>query len=273
MDAQNEVLGRRASDQGMAGLPSTRFESVFLELAGDFLSPTGKTEVLVCGMAGAAEGWAEAGYLTVPSPPSAQKPAVIPTKDNRLSVRILPGLKQISPADVMRGEETQIAGIMAGAPDFDGVICMPGTHTKWVQVKSGVVEGFKTFMTGELFALLATSSVLRHVIAKSGWDELGFIAGLKTSHLPTSALFSLRADGLIGDMTPEFARAKLSGHLIGAEIDAAKAFWQDQKLIIVGKNDMARAYAKALKLNNAEAELIDGEALVITGLAHARKWS
>lgn len=271
MDAQDNVLARRTSDQGMARLQPAEFEAVFLDLAGDLLNQTGKTEVMVCGMAGAAEGWAKAGYLTVPSAPLAQKPAAITTHNNRLAVHILPGIKQTLPADVMRGEETQIAGVIAGSPDFEGVICMPGTHTKWVQVANGIVNGFKTFMTGEMFDLLAKRSVLRQVIANSGWDEHGFAAGLETADLPTSALFSLRADGLIGDASPEFARAKLSGHLIGAEIHAAKPFWQGQKLVIVGQGGMAKAYAAALKHNGVLAELLDSEALVIMGLAQSRK--
>jgi 2-dehydro-3-deoxygalactonokinase len=90
------------------------------------------------------------------------------TKDPRLRVSILPGLKQAVPPDVMRGEETQIAGFLAAAPGFDGVLCLPGTHAKWVQISAEEVVSFRTFMTGELFDLLSTQSVLRHSIAGEG---------------------------------------------------------------------------------------------------------
>ena len=68
---------------------------------------------------------------------------------------------QTSPPDVMRGEETQIAGYLSKNPDFDGIICLPGTHTKWVHISANEIVSFKTFMTGEIFLSLSERSILK----------------------------------------------------------------------------------------------------------------
>jgi len=82
-------------------------------------------------------------------------------------MHILPGLKQDKNPDVMRGEETQIAGFLAGNPDFDGVLCLPGTHTKWVHISAKEIVSFQTVMTGELFALLSQNSVAHRTSMRS----------------------------------------------------------------------------------------------------------
>ena len=112
-------------------------------------------------MVGARQGWIEAPYASVPCTPATQ--TIAPEcRDPRLEMHILAGIRQLHPPDVMRGEETQIAGVLLREPGFEGVICLPGTHTKWAEVAGGIITSFQTFMTGELFGLLSTQSVLRH---------------------------------------------------------------------------------------------------------------
>lgn len=94
--------------------------------------------------------------MTVPcAPPSIRNATGVDAADPRLDVLILPGIKQLTPPDVMRGEETQIAGFLADNQNYTGTLCLPGTHTKWVALKDGRIERFRTFMTGETFALLS----------------------------------------------------------------------------------------------------------------------
>ena len=147
-----------ASDKGMGVLDRTGFEAALRELIEPWLG-SDVMMVVACGMVGSRQGWAEAAYAAVPCAPSSGRATRANTRDPRLSVHILPGLKQNDPADVMRGEETQIAGHLARAPGFDGVICLPGTHTKWAQISAGEVVSFRTFMTGEMFALLSLSLI------------------------------------------------------------------------------------------------------------------
>ena len=174
MDEGGRPLAEAASPAGMSGLAKDGFEPALLALVEPWLAPGRRTDVVACGMVGARQGWIEAPYAAVPCPPPRAfvRP---PVTDARLAVHVLPGLRQDRQWDVMRGEETQIAGLIAREPAFDGVVCLPGTHTKWAHVSAGEVVSFASFMTGEIFGLLATQSVLRHSLGSGhGWSDAEF---------------------------------------------------------------------------------------------------
>ena len=185
---------------------------------------------------------------------------------------ILPGLSQGSPADVMRGEETQIAGYLAKTPGFDGILCLPGTHTKWVQISAGEVVSFRTYMTGEMFALLSTQSVLRHSM-DDAFDPDAFKAAVRDGMSDPQALagrfFSLRADGLLNAPMPGAAKARLSGLLIGAELAAAKPYWLGQRVAVLGAGKLAALYADALTAEGAPPETADVTEATLAGLTAA----
>jgi len=272
------ILAQRNSNEGMSRLSSDEYEPALLELISDFLPKDSSTNIPltigICGMAGAREGWIDAGYLSTPCPPPRARDAVmVPTDDPRISVKILPGVKQTSPPDVMRGEETQIAGILAAMPAGNGTICLPGTHTKWVKIDDGKIINFQTFMTGEIFSLLSKSSVLRHVVSPSGWDDTAFANAITQSvehpNMPTAQLFSLRADALLNQRSEDEARAKLSGHLIGVELQATRTLWQGQKVMVCGDKTVAQAYRNALQILGAEVEALDAATLTLAGLKTA----
>lgn len=275
LDASGTVLAEASSDRGMGKLTPPEYEPALLALIAGWLDPGRVTPVLVCGMAGARQGWIEAAYRAVPCKPVGGPFAKPKVASPLIDVFIVPGLSQAEPADVMRGEETQIAGVLAGRPDFEGVICLPGTHSKWAVVHGGRVERFLTLMTGELFALLSTQSVLRHGMSGEGTDDEAFAAAVrKTVAAPTefaASLFRLRAEGLLANLSPAAARSRLSGLLIGLEMAAARALWQDEKTLVVGTGALATLYGRALTLLGADAELVSGEAMALAGLAEAFK--
>jgi 2-dehydro-3-deoxygalactonokinase len=174
----------------------------------------------------------------------------------------------------MRGEETQIAGVLLREPGFEGVICLPGTHTKWVEVAGGIITRFQTFMTGELFELLSTQSVLRHSMpAGTAWDDEAFVAAVVESAMDTHALaarlFSVRAATLVADLMPAAAKARLSGLLIGAELAATRAMWSRQRVLIAGNGRQANLYSEALTRLGAASSLIDASELTLAGLIAA----
>ena len=224
-------------------------------------------------MAGARGAWAEAPYATVPRPPTPASFARPETRDPRLAVRILPGLRQDAPADVMRGEETQIAGLLAAEPGFEGVACLPGTHTKWTHVSAGEVVSFASYMTGEVFALLAGSSVLRKTLSPEGWSEPDFLEavddGLTRPDRVPARLFGLRAEALLHGLAPERGRSRLSGLLIGAELAAARAYWLGRDVVLIGAQALAGPYARALALAGLDARLADAAEMTRAGLAAA----
>jgi 2-dehydro-3-deoxygalactonokinase len=260
------VLGAVSSDRGMGKLSREEFEPALLALISDWLP----APVIACGMVGSRQGWVEARYRAVPcTPVDAGALVRVPVGDARLDVRIAPGLSQDRPADVMRGEETQIAG--AGV---EGVICLPGTHSKWVEVSAGEVVSFQTFMTGEMFALLSTQSVLRHGVG-DGWDDVAFdqaiSEALSRPEKIYARLFGLRADGLLHSLDPATARARLSGLLIGAELAGSKAYWLGQPVAIIGASTLARAYQRALAAQGVTARMLDATECTLRGLASLRQ--
>jgi 2-dehydro-3-deoxygalactonokinase len=271
MADDGSVLAEASSDQGMSKLTRDGFEAAFLDLAGEWID--GPTNVIACGMVGARQGWAEAKYARVPCPATSEDFAPAPTTHPDLSVYIIPGVCQDSPADVMRGEETQIAGFLARNPNWDGVICLPGTHTKWVHISANEIVSFQTFMTGEMFAALSQNTVLRHSIAKDGWDDDAFETAVsdtlsRPERLATN-LFSLRAEGLLHDMPATTARARLSGLLIGAELAGARPYWLGQQIAVIGAGKIAGLYIRALGLQGAPATQVQGDSVTLAGLTAA----
>lgn len=256
---------------GMGTLSPNDFEPALLDMLGDWDLPLATT-VIACGMVGAKQGWAEAAYRSVPATPLSGLATIADTHDERLDVRILPGLSQSTPPDVMRGEETQIAGFLALNPDFDGVICLPGSHSKWVQISAGEVVSFRTMMTGELFACLSNHSVLRHS-AGDGWNDEAFASAVSStlSRPETLAanLFAIRAFDLVHGSDPARATACLSGVLIGAELAAAKPYWLGMPVAVIGEGNLADHYGKALGLQGTPVIRTRAKELTLRGLAAA----
>ncbi len=271
MTAAGTVLAEAASDDGMGTLQPDRFEPALLALIAPWLHRP--TEVIACGMVGSRQGWAEAPYRGVPCAQLAGPLARARSTDPRLRVLIAPGLKQIRPADVMRGEETQIAGYLALNPGYDGVLCLPGTHSKWVHISAGEVVSFASFMTGELFALLSKASVLRHALG-DGWDDTAFATAIADtlSHPERLAgqLFGLRAGGLLDQLDASAATARLSGLLIGAELAAARPYWLGQEIAIIAAARLGNLYATALGHQGAVPSRADATDMTLAGLIAAR---
>lgn len=267
------IRAEAMSEDGMGRLTPSDFEPALIQLIEPWLGP-GVTPVLACGMVGSRQGWFEAPYRATPCTPMDVGQMVrVPVRDPRITVQIVPGLKQMKPADVMRGEETQIAGALALDPAFDGAMCPPGTHSKWVQISAGEVVSFQTYLTGEMFALLSAQSVLRHGMAATGWDEdafdLGVANGMARPERLAAHLFRLRAEGLIADLGPDAARAQLSGLLIGAELAAARPYWLGARVVLVGSPELTALYARALAAMGAPSQTLAAKDCTIAGLARA----
>ena len=276
MDANDRPLAETSSHAGMSSLARDEFEPALLDLIVGWLDVTRVTDIVACGMVGARQGWAEADYATVPGPPRGPQAFTRPrVRDGGIAVHILPGMRQNKPPDVMRGEETQIAGLLAREPGFEGVICLPGTHTKWVHVSGGEVVSFVTFMTGELFALLSTASVLRHSVGATGWSDEDFAAAVEEAmtrpERAAARLFGLRAEALLADLSPERSRARLSGYLIGMELAAARVYWLGRDLVMIGSHGIAEAYLTALRLGGLNPRALDATEMTLAGLSAAHR--
>ncbi|BCH63965.1 2-dehydro-3-deoxygalactonokinase [Agrobacterium vitis] len=278
VDGAGNVLGERQSADGMSACAADNRFAAVLEEHLEALSAPLDLPVVIAGMAGARAGWLEAPYVETPASLSGLHHHSVSPKASR-PVYILPGLCQINtgPFDVMRGEETQLAGVVAGGM-ASGVICMPGTHCKWVDLENGVVQRFRTVMTGELFDLIAKQSILRLSIqqAPAETDQTVFAdavsEALGENFTLTTSLFSIRAAGLLSSPGANEAASRLSGLLIGAEIAGMREWIGSGKTVhIVGSKALSALYAKAITLADGKASILDGSALVRDGLFASAK--
>lgn len=274
MRRDGSVLAEAASDRGMGRLRPGEFEPALRALIAPWTGPHGPARVVACGMVGARQGWVEAPYGPVPGPPLGAGLTRAPSGPG-LEVGIVPGLAQADPPDVMRGEETKVAGFLALRPGWDGVLLLPGTHPKWILLGAGEVLAFRTSLTGELFAALCEHTVLRHSVATGGWDDDAFAAGVAEGMARPEALlgrlFSIRAESLLRGLRPEAARARLSGLLIGADLAGARGWWLGQRVCVLGAGSLARTYGAALAQQGVAAETADAEAATLAGLVEARR--
>lgn len=281
--ADGEVVFSRASDQGMGKLTPDAYPAVITSLLDGAFAPSGsRIDVLICGMAGARQGWMEAPYLDTPAELGglafgAVSPAV---PGSRLAAKILPGVCQkLSGAeDVMRGEETQLLGLSAMSPGFSGLVVMPGTHSKWVALAGRRIERFSTSMTGELFEILRTHSVLRHSVSgeaeaadrDAGFDA-GLASGLEAPQRLTANLFKIRAGSLLSGRTPGWCAGFLSGILIGAEIGGQSDWIGSNEIPLVGGTALSALYARGFAMIGVKTRIVDATDATLAGLRAARQ--
>ncbi len=196
-------------------------------------------------------------------------------------MRILPGLAQrlADAPDVMRGEETQLLGALDGQASGEQVVCMPGTHSKWVHVADGVVTGFSTFMTGELFDVITKHSILAHAVAGAAdmpADDNAFAAAIQAAYrqpaLATNLIFGARAGQLLHGLTAAGAQARISGTLIGAEIAGGlAAAGSGATITLVASGRLRALYERAFDRLALTYRTIDADAAVRRGLSAAAK--
>ncbi len=274
MNTAHVVIAEAQSADGMGTLQADGFESALLALIEDWLPASGKIPVIACGMVGARQGWVEAAYRVVPCGLNADFELTrVATQDERLDMRILTGLCQHDPADVMRGEETQITGLLAEQGERITTVCLPGTHSKWVALDKGHVQSFSTFMTGELFALLSSQSILRHSVNTDQWDNRAFLAavreGVEQPQMLLSDSFRIRAQSLLSETTAAMARARLSGLLIGNELAGAKNYWAQGNVALIGDSMLTALYETALKDLAVKARVYNPKDMTCLGLRQA----
>jgi 2-dehydro-3-deoxygalactonokinase len=239
------LLESRAAPRGILTVPAGGFPAVLQETVGDWIA-AGEMRILICGMAGSRQGWAEAPYLPLPADPSDLARALLPLSFEGAEVLLVPGLSGRDAdgiPDVIRGEETQIAGLGLR----DATICLPGSHSKWVTLREGRVTAFATHMTGEVFAALTGHTILaRTTDTTAPPDWAAFDAGAARVAAPGGLLhhlFGARALHLVDGMTSAASASWLSGLLIGHEIAAAAP---QGTVHVVGSGPLVERYARLL---------------------------
>ena len=254
---------RRDSSEGITKVQGRDCEAVFDKLTGAWFKEHGPLPVTLAGMVGSVNGWVDAPYLDCPADLSALASRLCPvTHSKGYDIRVIPGIcvRDSANYNVMRGEETQLAGSLRLAPA--DIYVMPGTHCKWVYMDGSRVQTFRTAMTGELHATLLKNTLVGFGLPeqkKSAPETFkrGLQEGRDRALLPL--LFEIRAARILGGVDPAEVSEYLSGVLIGNEIASLGSVAQGQKIGIVANNALAHRYAEAFKEVGIEVSLIDGE--------------
>ncbi len=251
------VSDKIETSDGMKFIQQNDFEKKFISLIEKWLIKGQVVEVLASGMLGARQGWMEAPYEKTPCNLNNINYVSPLVNDDRFSLKIFSGVSQINPPDVMRGEETQVAGFFNQNLNFNGSVCLPGTHSKWIKVKNGLIEHFKTYMSGELFEVIKNNTVLTHSLMSEKIDKKEFLNSankiFQNPEYLTSALFQIRADDLINSRGPEIYNSRLSGYLLGIELLGAKEHWEKRDIALTIKKfsaeDMVLEGLKSFRKN------------------------
>lgn len=276
LNAAGKIRDSVASDRGILTVADGDFEGAFESQVGGWLAEDSDAMVVACGMLGSRQGWYEVPYLSCPAGPGDLAAGLWPLRLRRgRTLWLVPGLTCRDEAgipDVMRGEETQIAGCLEAHANGRTIFVLPGTHSKWAVVDDGRVIRFATFMTGEMFSVLCRHSILGRLMANGPDDAQAFGRGLEQSRAREGALlanlFSVRTLGLFGDMAPDELRPYLSGLLIGAEVGAAlRTIGVDHGIVIVGEAELALRYETALKFFGADPHVERADHMLSRGLA------
>jgi 2-dehydro-3-deoxygalactonokinase len=277
-DAGGHVLARGQGEGASAPDCAARFAAA--------VTPWDKAHgilpAVLCGMVGSTIGWREVPYLKCPAKPAAIADAALRFEADGRAIAILPGLScrgKTGAPDVMRGEETQILGVLrlhSQLAKGRHVFCLPGTHTKWVAVTDGAVTQFQTALSGELFELLRRHSVLARDSSDVDAQSPAFALGLEFARQKADLLhllFSARSRVVTGEMAKGDAASYLSGLILGKDIATTTALFDialtDSPVQIICTPELAALYGKALGAYDVKSVAIDGDRAALAGLVHA----
>jgi len=228
----------------------------------------GDLPVLMAGMVGSTIGWREAAYIAAPA-------GIEDLGANLLRIdartAIVPGVSFVDGkrGDVMRGEEVQLLGAVAGglAP-ADAMLVQPGTHCKWVEMASGRIVRFTTAMTGELFGLVRSHGILAAQLGAEVVLGDAFLEGAREGAKRdlTASLFGIRAAKLLGLRDDADAASFASGLIIGADVAARVAEHSFDTAYIIADPMLGGLYAAAVEANGRAAMIVDSHAAFVAGI-------
>ncbi len=274
LGADGAVLERREAARGILQVEAGRFSDVLRDAAGDWIA-AGNRRVLLSGMVGSRQGWVEAPYVPCPAGLAELAAGLASVPFGDAEVLLVPGLSAADPhgvPEVMRGEETQVLGASTQA----GLVCLPGSHSKWARVSGGRIEGFTTHLTGETFAALRGHTILGRMMRDGDGSPVAFDRGVVRAGEADGLLhhlFGVRALGLFGRLADANAADYLSGLLIGHEVRSAMPVGAAVHLI--GAAALCARYARAIEICGGRASLDEGEAAArgLAAIGEHASWS
>lgn len=266
VDEAGKVSGRYESENGVKAMAGS--DGAFRIELGAVISRFGvghEIPVRISGMAGAKGGWVGTEYVSTPVGSDGFSGNHMPVPGFP-DVKVYGGLmhtREDGSVDVMRGEEIQVFGLLAQHPEAS-LICLPGTHSKWVRVEGGKITGFKTYMTGDLFHSLCENSIFRSQIHGTEFHREGFLHGCRLAAEGSGLddLFRLRTEYVFSKVPAEGFHSCLSGFLIANEIRAEAVSGTP---FLCGSGALAGNYGLALGQVGIKSVTTDSEAASIRG--------
>jgi 2-dehydro-3-deoxygalactonokinase len=241
-------------------------EQLLLMVGKNTASPDG-TSVMISGMASSSVGWRELPYARVPfnldGSGIVQDSFVLSVQDSKpMHIHLISGVR--AEADMMRGEETEILGIFSddryARIAEDGIVVLPGTHSKHGRLQHRQLTGFRTYMTGELFDVLSAHSLLRASVqlaegaSSSPLSEPAsrdaFAAGVRKASVSGLAggLFQTRVRTVLQSVPPSVNRWFLSGLLVGSEVADLAAREPAAPILLAAGEPLNSAYCLAFEV-------------------------
>ncbi|MFT5173386.1 MAG: 2-dehydro-3-deoxygalactonokinase [Gammaproteobacteria bacterium] len=274
IDANGAIIDSRHSAHGILNVPDNGFAQVLEDQAGDWLRELPAVPVVACGMVGARQGWVEVPYVQCPVSVTDLARALCPVDlgDGR-HMHLVSGAAwrgDVDLVDVIRGEESTIVGALRGTLD-EGLVCLPGTHTKWAWVADGALQRFRTAMSGEVYQVLLEHSILgRMVIHDAAFDGDAFARGVLRAASTGGLLhhlFSVRALRLFDELSEQQAPSYLSGLLTATDVLSMRSSNEfNGALMLVGAGATGNAYAQAFTTLGIPYTLLDSDTAVARGL-------
>ncbi|MDB5701503.1 MAG: 2-dehydro-3-deoxygalactonokinase [Sphingomonadales bacterium] len=260
------VVDEFEDDAGILSVPRERLGAEVDALARRF----GDVPMLMAGMIGSNRGIVETPYVACPASLSDITAKLTWLQPARIA--IVPGLSLLdgARADVMRGEEIQALGLYAlGLAGGHTIICHPGTHTKWIELLDGTIAGFRTIMTGELFSLLKSHSILSDVLDNPVDAGAAFIDGVEQGRISGALgaeLFNARARVLLGTVKAIDAASFISGLLIGNDVNLGLKSYEAGGIVVLGRSSLTRLFSAAIQHCGRTTQEIDGAAAFTAGM-------
>jgi 2-dehydro-3-deoxygalactonokinase len=275
-----DVIARKRGP-GIASLGQEEQIDLLVALSQEWLPNLGEEPIWLCGAAGSKEGFLPTGYVNTPADTDDLAASCTTTIISGRTVRLIPGLSCdniFGERDFLRGEETELTGLMAESGSASvRIICLPGTHSKWAVIRDGKIMSFHTMLTGELFALLRDHSLLVSGMSKAV-DLAAFDDGVAHNRRHgrfglQASLFSIRAGQIADTVTPLQAGHRLSGMVIDGEIEAGLQMFEpylahNPEIAIVGDPALTSLYARAMGTRSIATTQYDSLTMFVAGMSN-----
>lgn len=270
IDKSGQCADEFEDHKGVLSVPDGGFPAAVAEIR----KRLGDYPLLLAGMVGSNRGWKEAPYVPCPAGLDELAKNLVWAGEREA---IVAGVSYVGNgrSDVMRGEEVQLlGGVAAGLVDPMGLVCHPGTHNKWAELRHGAIHNFTSVMTGELFSLLKDHSILGDLLQGAVGVNDAFKRGVRVSMeseaLPAE-LFGVRAQVLLGQSKKEDAASYASGLLIGTDVRIGLSIPYGAQVTVVGRSDLTALYAAAIAEHGRDSKQLDGEQCFLAGIQQIAK--